>query len=105
MPRGTFSSMRASGGSGSAPASPGTLVRVTPTLLFRNESLTHVGNELRDKFTVTNTAKDRITVNVFRTLRSYKYSLDIEPSTAKIKPVCDVPSSLQPFSLLSSSCA
>ena len=74
--------------SGSAPPSPGPMVRVTPTLLFRHESLTHVGKELHDKFTVTNTAKDRITVNVFRTLRSHKYTLDFEPSTAKIKPVC-----------------
>lgn len=64
------------------------MVRVTPTLLFRHESLTHVGMELRDRFTVTNTAKDRVTVNTFRTLRSHKYTLDIEPCTAKIKPVC-----------------
>ena len=68
------------------------MVRVTPTLLFRHESLTHVGMELRDRFTVTNTAKDRVTVNTFRTLRSHKYTLDIEPCTAKIKPVCALPS-------------
>ena len=84
------SSGGSSGSSGSAPPSPGPMVSVTPTLLFRDNSLTNIGTELKDRFTVTNNAKDRITVSTFRSLRSYKYTLEVEPSMVKVKPVCVV---------------
>ena len=72
-----------------ADISPDSLVAISKTSLSfnANSPMVTVDKEVKESFAVTNICKDKITCNVPDLAVADKYTLTVNPKSAKIKPV------------------